>query len=115
MMSTTTSYIWCLNDDNRPNPDALEQLLIAIESINEKGPMVLLSLCNGREQYFKRAYGASIDEAFGRLYSALGFSVNDIPSKIFDRLSNKVTETDINYKIFMEPQLIPYGPYGGFF
>ncbi|WP_213697498.1 hypothetical protein [Acetomicrobium sp.] len=108
-------YVWCLNDDNRPNPDVLEQLLIAIESINEKGPMALLSLRNGREQYIKRACGASIDEAFGRPYSALGFSVNDIPRKIFDRLSNKVTEADINYKIFMEPQLIPYGPYGGFF
>lgn len=108
-------YIWCLDDDNRPNPDALEQLLIAIESINEKGPMALLSLRNDREQYIKRAFGASIDEAFGRPYSALGFSVNDIPRKIFDRLSNKVTEADINYKIFMEPQLIPYGPYGGFF
>jgi|GEM_PF-51001 len=108
-------YIWCLDDDNRPNPDALEQLLYVIELMQESGPVALLSLRDDR-QCIKRANGASISEAFGRPYSALGFSVKDIPRKILDRLSNKATkENDINMKILQDPVLVPYAPYGGFF
>lgn len=107
-------YIWCLDDDNRPSNNALEQLLVARDML--KGDIALLSLRERMSNYIKRANGASIHEAFGRPYSFLSFSVKDIPKKIINRLSNKNENfNNIDVKDTEEPLLVPYGPYGGLF
>jgi GT2 family glycosyltransferase len=105
-------YIWCLDDDNQPAPDALEQLLLALESV--KPGAALLSLREDRPQYILRANGGSVKDTFGRPHSFLGFSVLDIPKKISSRiLKNFSNDT---FEIHSEkPIPVPYAPYGGFF
>lgn len=106
-------YIWCLDDDNLPAPDALQQLLLAMEIV-EPGA-ALLSLREDRPQYVQRALGCSLKDAFGRSYSFLGFSVLDLPKKLRQRISPFSIDTN-SFPVYIEkPLQVPYAPYGGFF
>jgi len=106
-------WIWCLDDDNLPEPDALGQLIQTKNLVEPNA--ALLSLREDRPSYVKRACGLSLSKAFGPRYSFLGFSVLDLPQKIKPRLFRSIAPTGLPLPKSEEPLKVPYAPYGGFF
>ncbi len=107
--------IWMLDDDNKPEKDALEVLVNTWNEIKENDKeknTALLSLRENREPYVKVAQGGVVERWFGRKNSFLGFHLIDLPSKILRKVkANKKEER----KEYLEIVAVPYAPYGGLF
>jgi glycosyltransferase involved in cell wall biosynthesis len=106
-------WIWCLDDDNLPELDALEQLIRAKMLVEPNA--ALLSLRENDPSYIKRACGWPLHKAFGPPYSFLGFSVFELLQKIKSRLLPSSTQKRLHLGYREEPVEVPYAPYGGFF
>jgi GT2 family glycosyltransferase len=104
-------YIWCLDDDTEPHPDALEELLKAVGLAGKKA--VFLSCREDSPCHIQLLKEGSAKKMF-RIYNFLGFSILDIPRKIYFRLFKKFPND--TGKLYSEKLIpIPYAPYGGFF
>lgn len=106
-------YIWCLDDDNLPDPAALERLFEALFSFQE--PVALLSLRRRRLSYARLAAGASGREVFGSPRSFLRFSVFDIPGKILNRFDRRPIPFPGGERRETRRLPVPYATYGGLF
>lgn len=103
------NLIWILDDDNRPEPDALSALLREITTSSK--PSAFLSLRTSRPQYVRYAAGASRVACFGTRDAFLGFSWRKIGDKILHR--NAPSRHDLTTA--SENLQVPYAPYGGLF
>lgn len=106
-------YIWCLDDDNLPYPDALELLLAATKLAGAEA--ALLSLRSALLAYLQRARGLPVEEAFGRPYTFLSFSILDLPKKVRRRFVIRTDEADQQAPIRSLLAWVPWAPYGGLF
>jgi GT2 family glycosyltransferase len=107
-------YIWLLDDDNMPVPDALDELLEHYRELEKSTPpdrLALLSLRQDREHLRKVAHGVPPHKVF-RNASFMGFHVRDLPSKFTKRLPLKRHKENTTMKV---PVNIPFGSYGGLF
>ncbi|TDA70347.1 MAG: glycosyltransferase [Clostridia bacterium] len=106
-------YVWCLDDDNLPAPDALEKLIRALDMVEPQA--TLLSLRDDREEYLLRARAVPVEKAFCRKYSFLGFSVLDLPRKIWGRAFKNGGNVAARQLVADVPLEVPYAPFGGLF
>lgn len=105
-------YIWCLDDDNRPHPDALERLLDALQVVSADA--ALLALRNDRPEYVNCVQETCTEGAFGRQHSFLGFSILDLPKKARRLISLQSSSVKTKGELPKSLISIPYAPYGGF-
>ncbi len=109
-------FIWLLDDDNQPTPNALDELLKHYKELSSTFPphqLGLLSIRQDREQLQRAARIVDAYKIFPRTSSFLGFHVLDLPRKIMKGLRLKRPE-----KLLQSPKSaveIPFGPYGGLF
>src|SRR6478672_11524882 len=109
-------FIWLLDDDNQPTPNALDELLKHYKELSSTFPphqLGLLSIRQNREQLQRAAKIVDAYNIFPRTSSFLGFHVLDLPRKILKALRLKRPD-----KILQSPKSaveIPFGPYGGLF
>ncbi|HEX7126917.1 MAG TPA: glycosyltransferase [Thermodesulfobacteriota bacterium] len=103
-------FIWLLDDDNAPRPDALGRLWHAYGALGADPNHALLSLRPDRKEYLLAATCgvpvAITPNAF------LGFHLMDVPSKVRRRLSPaRPGRAAIRFPL----AAVGYAPYGGFF
>jgi GT2 family glycosyltransferase len=103
-------FIWLLDDDNVPKPDALECLWHAYCLLGGDPNNALLSLRRDLKEY---VLAATRGEPVGFVSNAfLGFHIKDIPVKVWSRIKG--------FNPYKEPICFPlilvgHAPYGGFF
>lgn len=117
LMCDGCEYIWFLDDDNMPAPNALAELLRRYPKLSESVSRDLLALMSYRKDRgtMKRLVaGASVAEAFRRKSSFMGVHILDLLSRVLrqvglSRMTQRLAGND--HPIVA----IPYGPYGGLF
>ncbi len=112
---TDCDFIWLLDDDNKPEEDALNILIDAWDRVKEKHKkrrIALLSLREDRKQYVMVAQGEPVEKWFGRKNSFLGFHILALPVKILTKTGIRRRK---NTKEYMDKTVVPYAPYGGLF
>lgn len=102
--------VWVLDDDNRPEPNALAALLAAAKAT--PAPAAFLSLRSDRPQYAEYAAGGRADACFGGPDSFLSFSWDVLGWKALRRLAGAA---DALRSDALRTREVPYGPYGGLF
>ena len=117
-------YIWLLDDDNRPDPDALAALsrhyLDLSQTISRDG-LAVVSLREQMGDLFKVAIGEPVAAVFPPRSSFSGFHLFDVRKQLRKlarqaRPSGKRRATNVSVsKVYSEPVLIPFCPYGGLF
>lgn len=107
--TSDATHVWLIDDDNRPEPDALVRLL---EAAREHPKAALLALRTDRPQLIALAEGTADTSVFGRPNSFLGFSVTSLPSKIRARFCPTGAPTRSTRS---RHPVIPFAPYGGLF
>lgn len=101
------SYIWLLDDDNVPQPDALDKLLRSYAQLSERHHSKAISLLSLRESnrwMWRVANGESPDTAFLRRNSFCGLHVADLLPKVFRRNTSSLRH---------EPVPLRFATYGG--
>jgi len=103
-------FIWLLDDDNLPEADCLDNLLIQWDDISAAdNKKALFCLRDDRAAHVKIARG----ESPGRYYlvsnNFLGFHVG----RILYNQYHKFTDKFKNHQCFKERVVMPYVPYGG--
>jgi GT2 family glycosyltransferase len=106
---TGAEYIWCLDDDNVPAPDALERLFAATQSLGADA--ALSALREDRAPYRLLAASGRLEDTFGHRHNFLGFSLAGSPGTAWRRLTRRRRRLPVS----REPIAIPYTAYGGFF
>ncbi|MCL6598838.1 MAG: glycosyltransferase [Alicyclobacillus macrosporangiidus] len=118
-MNLGAQYLWLLDDDNAPNPDALYALLQAYDSLCrqhgfEKTQLMLESLRLDKTDHLKLASGVSPCDVFARDNSFLGFHILDVHKKLARRLMRKRADNKwVTVTNHIVP--VPWGIYGGLF
>lgn len=109
-------YIWLLDDDNRPDKRALEELLNCYGKLRymfEADRLVLASVREDWEIYKKLIRGVPPNRVFPRRSSFMGFHVLDQPRKFLEFFH---LDREVNKQVLTEfPIEIPCAPYGGLF
>lgn len=107
---TECEFIWLLDDDNAPRPDALLRLWHAYGMLGADPGNALLSLRrNQKEQVLAATCGVPVNVAPN---SFLGFHLKHVPAKLRRRLAHAESgEEPVRFPLAS----IGYAPYGGFF
>jgi GT2 family glycosyltransferase len=112
MKQTEANFVWLLDDDNLPAPDALEKLTEiwpAIPSPDDQ--KALFSLRPDRKQHVRVAQGEDANRFFLVRNSFMGFNLFRIPVNQYYKLREKfIKPGPVKEKVPM-----PYAPYGGMF
>ncbi len=103
-------FIWLLDDDNLPQDDSLDNLLLSTKTLGaiKEKKYALLSYRPDREIYKKAIDERKPSAMLGPVNSFLGFHV---VSKIKNRLNKKSRQPENNQNI----GLVTVAPYGGLF
>ncbi len=112
MDETKSDFVWLLDDDNLPDPDALQKLTEAwtsIKTFNDK--KALFSLRPDRKQHIQIAKGENANRFFLVKNSFLGFNLFRVPVNQYYKLRDRL----IKRGEFKEKAAMPYAPYGGMF
>ena len=110
------NFIWIVDDDNLPEPGALESLLIEFKKKQREinsDLFALLSLRTDRKEYFLSSKHKNSARFFPHKNSFLGIHYKDLLLKLIRKVRAKkislaANETLNNIKV-------PYAPYGGLF
>jgi GT2 family glycosyltransferase len=106
-------YIWLLDDDNLPKPDALDALLEANEKLKVTIPLDEFALLSFRpHQQADIASGVPLRRCYPKPGSFFGFHLLDVPYKFWRRT---IWGKPIPPESFPELVPIPTAPYSGFF
>lgn len=113
-------YIWLLDDDNQPKPNALLEIVEQYEILSQFYPqnkLALLSLREDRYSHVKLAKGESPDNLYAWKSSFLGIHLFQVLKKVIIRFINKINTESYNSigTISKKYIQIPFGPYGGLF
>lgn len=104
------NLIWLLDDDNVPETDALEAILLKRELLGNKIAHVFAGLRLDREKYVR---AATTDFTLGiKQNSFFGFSVVEIPGRVLQRVIKSSPLKTSDYTRFGVKK-IGYGIYGG--
>lgn len=109
---TKAEFVWLLDDDNMPGPQALENLLHSYYAAGGCKNFAFLSMREGRKDF--RLAVARGGEVTIRKNSFLGFRVVDIPKKLFSRLLGCAKVNDAGPYRFPLAS-VGHAPYGGLF
>ncbi len=103
-------FIWLLDDDNAPRPDALLRLWHAYSVLGADPGNTLLSLRrNQKEQVLAATCGVPVNIAPNTF---LGFDLKQVPAKLWRRLVRAGPgEEPVRFPLVS----VGYAPYGGFF
>jgi glycosyltransferase involved in cell wall biosynthesis len=112
-LNTDAEYIWLLDDDNLPQPGALESLLKFNEKLRTIRPLNGFALLSFRpEHQADIAAGVPLRRCYPRPGSFFGFHVLDIPYKLWRRtIWGKPRQPEL----MPEYIPVPFAPYSGFF
>lgn len=101
---------WLLDDDNKPQADALEKLLLANSCLGNNENFLFTSYRSDRIKYFNVVYEDG--KLAHSTNSFIGFNVNNLPKRIFGKLRRK---NKLNYSnSWISPlKKIDYSIYGG--
>jgi GT2 family glycosyltransferase len=105
------NFVWMLDDDNRPEPGALRQLLLAVEKCDENS--AFMSLRTDREHLVRYAAGEAKENCFPRPNTFSGFSLLGSIVKNGRRLLRSSPPAPMHTP--GEIREIPVAEYGGFF
>ncbi len=109
---TTAEFVWLLDDDNLPEPDALQKLIDTWGNIpGAEDYKALFSLRQDRAQHIKVAEGENADRFFLVKDSFMGFNLLRVPVNQYLKLRDKFTTP----KALKDKAKLPYAPYGGMF
>jgi GT2 family glycosyltransferase len=113
-------YVWLLDDDNRPAPDALEVLSRHYATLSRtisRGELAVVSLREQMGDLFKVATGEPVAAVFPPRSSFSGFHVFRAGRQLRKAARELLRRTPkVNArKIWRERVLIPFCPYGGLF
>lgn len=103
-------YIWLLDDDNVPQPEALDELLRAYEQLSARHrttAISLLSLRDTKRWVWRVANGESPETAFLRRNSFCGLHIADVLAGVGRRLWRGAPV------LRSEPVPLRFAPYGG--
>ena len=110
---TSYPYVWLLDDDNVPEPTALQSLLHAYGTLKGRNPdqaICLLSLREAKRWVWRVAHGASPRTAFLRRSSFCGFHLADVvPQRWWPRRPGRRRAAAASD----EPIPLRFAPYGG--
>jgi len=108
--SVDADFIWLLDDDNKPLPGSLDNLLLTNELLGLNERCALLSLRRDRKELVSAAYCGSpvclVKNSF------MGFHVRDVFLKVIDSVFRKKVVSDV---VRFPLVAVEYAPYGGFF
>lgn len=122
--NAAVKFLWLLDDDCGPHPDALYVLIrtyIEQSKDFQGGDIGLMSLRSDRPIFLQIANGVEPRNVFPSPHSILGFHFVHTPMKKIKRAINKLKPQYIAQKKhrsqhqFQAVREIPYGPYGGLF
>ncbi|MXV51660.1 glycosyltransferase [Pedobacter sp. HMF7647] len=110
--STGNEFLWLLDDDNRPEENVLEKLLLQWRNIQTAdNKKALFCLRDDRAAHLKIAAGETPYRYYLVPNNFLGFSVSSIAKNQLYKLRDKF-DSQLPFK---ERVSIPYVPYGGLF
>ncbi|SDJ36334.1 Glycosyltransferase, GT2 family [Pedobacter sp. ok626] len=109
---TEADFVWLLDDDNLPNPDALEKLTdIWNTSPLDDDKKALFSLRLDRKNHVQIAQGEDANRFLLVENSFMGFNLFRAPVNQYYKLRNKFKKQSG----FKEKAVMPYAAYGGMF
>ena len=121
MQIPETAFIWLLDDDNAPQPDALAVLLDRHAELSRNfGPdrLALASLRMDRSIYLRIARGEPPEWLFPRPGSVVDFDIRRSLMRLFGRLCRNrdaAESASVDSAFLDRPTTIPFAPYGGVF
>ncbi len=108
-----SELLWLLDDDNKPNPFALDKLLYSYSSLgkdfSKDNFAVLAFRCDHQADI---SVGVPLNRCYPRLGSFFGFHLLDVPYKIWRRTPWGKPRVPVALPSLIS---IPYAPYSGFF
>ena len=111
---TKGDFLWLLDDDNLPQPNALKQLLDAWKSNDGSSPedqQALFSLRLDRKQHLNIARGENANRYYRVSNSFMGFNLFQIPFNRYYKFRDKFRKD----RPLKARAMMPYVPYGGLF
>jgi GT2 family glycosyltransferase len=112
VLSYDPQWIWLLDDDNLPDPIALDRILHSAAALDpaERGRTAFAAFRPG--YHVAVAAGEDVRRCFPPHSSFCGFHVIDIPHKIWHRILRRrpLASREIPARV-----ALPYAPYGGLF
>ncbi|MEQ7802513.1 glycosyltransferase [Pedobacter sp. ASV1-7] len=112
MTKTSASFVWLLDDDNMPAPDALDKLTIEWDNVpGDDQQKALFSLRPDRKQHVMISQGEDAMRFYMVANSFMGFNLFKTPLNQYYKLRDR---------LFQRSQIkknakLPYAPYGGMF
>ncbi len=111
-------FIWLLDDDNRPKPSALENLINFWNELKDPKKEEKIALASFRED--RPDYKSAVAEGktfllLGKTNSFIGFHISDLPQKLFKTLKKFLRVKKRKNKASPEYGIVPVAPYGGMF
>ncbi len=109
-METDCDYVWLLDDDNVPEPSALEALLAAQESFGNNETHIFAALRLNREKYVSAAFSDFSLEI--KTNAFLGFNIFGVPKRLWQKIFGvPLPKTDSTTVTRIKK--LSYGIYGG--
>jgi GT2 family glycosyltransferase len=112
VLSCDPQWIWLLDDDNLPDPIALDRIFHSAAALDpaERGRTAFVAFRPG--YHVAVAAGEDVRRCFPPHSSFCGFHVTDIPHKIWHRILRRrpLASREIPARV-----ALPYAPYGGLF
>jgi GT2 family glycosyltransferase len=105
-------WIWLLDDDNLPDPIALDKILHSAVSLDPAERSRTAFVAFRPEHHMAVAAGEDVRRCFPPHSSFCGFHITDIPHKIWRRILRRrpLASREIPARV-----ALPYAPYGGLF
>lgn len=113
--NSNCEYIWLLDDDNKPENNALELLISYYNDFKEKykkNEFSLLSLREDRKEYILASKFRDSSKYFPSNNSFLGIHFKDLIKKVINRIHKKNVFVEKEHLNIVD---VPLAPYGGFF
>ena len=112
VLSYDPQWIWLLDDDNLPDPIALDKILQSAAALDPAERDRTAFVAFRPEYHVPVAAGEDVRRCFPPHSSFCGFHVTDIPHKIWHRILRRrpLASREIPVRV-----ALPYAPYGGLF
>ncbi|WHY66796.1 glycosyltransferase [Neobacillus sp. SuZ13] len=110
-----SEYIWLLDDDNKPEKDALDELIVQYDHFQNntsKNLLALLSLRDDRKEFILASKHQEAEKFFPMRNSCLGVHYKDLFKKVLNKIHKKSNNTSDGNQHIVK---VPLAPYGGLF
>lgn len=116
-LKTGFEYIFTIDDDNLPDDRCIENLYNYYKKLDENNTkmIALLAFREDRIDFSRVASGYSPSASFSLGNSFLGWDLAKIPSKLYNKLLNKIHKRQNTVLKQVDYARVPIAPYGGLF